>query len=83
MTSRSLRFGAAAFAAVAMVACAKPADKPVTDSTNPANATQTWPTVPSTDSTLKVDSTVATPTADSSAPQSDTAKPMPEPAKKP
>jgi hypothetical protein len=74
MTSRTLRFGAAVLASVALVACNKPADKPVTDTTAAANATPT-PTVAPTVDTAKHDSTAAKPKAD-------TAKPAPAPAKK-
>ncbi len=64
----------AAFAAVSLAACNKPADAPAsTDTTAPANAT---PTLSPTDSALKVDSTALKPTTDSAKPIADTAKPM-------
>ncbi len=76
MTIRTARLGAALFATIALVACAKPADKPLTDTTAAANATPTvaTPTVATpTDSAtaanaaqLKSDSTK--PTADSTKP---------------
>jgi hypothetical protein len=81
MTMRSLRLGAAALATVALAACNKPADKPVIDSTNPANATQSMPATP-VDSTVKPDSIAPKPATDSAKPMTttDSAKPMPAPA---
>ena len=73
MTSRTLRFGAAVLASVALVACNKPADKPVTDSTAAANATPT--VVAPVDSAIKLDSTASKAKADS-------AKPAPAEVKK-
>lgn len=75
MTSRTLRFGAAVLTSVALVACNKPADKPVTDSTAAANAVPTPPVAPTVDSAVKHDSATAKPKADA-------AKPAPAPAKK-
>ena len=73
MTSRTLRFGAAVLASVALVACKTPADKPVTDSTAAANAT---PTVAApVDSSVKIDSTAPKAKVDS-------AKPAPAEVKK-
>ncbi len=64
----------AAFAAVALAACNKPADTPaVTDTTAPANAA---PTVAPTDSTAKVDSTAPKAMTDSAKPTADTATPV-------
>ncbi len=63
----------AAFAAVALAACNKPAATPAPDSTAPANAT---PTVAPTDSTVKLDSIAPKPAMDSTKPTADTAKPV-------
>ncbi len=65
----------AAFAAVALAACNKPADTPaVVDSTaTPANAT---PTVAPTDSAVKTDSMAPKASMDSAKPTADTAKPV-------
>ena len=83
MTNRSLRLGAAALATVAFAACNKPADTPVTDSTNPAAATQSVPAVPTTDSVTKVDSAARKPAMDSAMPMPKTVQPQSLPAKKP
>ena len=66
MTSRTLRLGAAVLASVALVACNKPADKPVTDSTAAANATPT--VVAPVDSSIKLDSTAPKAKVDSARP---------------
>jgi hypothetical protein len=80
MTSRTLRFGAAVLASVALVACNKPADKPVTDSTGAASATPSVGTP--TDSSIKIDSTAPKATVDSAKPKVDSAKPAAAPVKK-
>ena len=74
MTSRTLRFSAAVLASVALVACNKPADKPTTDSTAAANATQTVTTP--VDSSIKIDSMAPKPTIDSTRLPIDSAKPL-------
>ena len=74
MTSRTLRFSAAVLASVALVACNKPADKPTTDSTAAANATQTITTP--VDSSIKIDSMAPKPTIDSTRLPIDSAKPL-------
>ena len=66
MTSRTLRFGATVLASVALVACNKPADKPVIDSTGAANATPTVATP--VDSSIKIDSTAPKAGVDSAKP---------------
>ncbi len=75
MNIRSLRLGAAALATVALAACNKPADAPVTDSANAANATQSMPATP-TDSMVKPDSVAIKPMIDSAKPTTDSAKPI-------
>ncbi len=74
MTIRTARLGAALLAATALVACAKPADKPVTDTTAAANATPTI--VAPIDSATAA--TAAQPKPDSAKPSSDSAKPAPK-----
>ena len=74
MTSRTLRLGATVLASVALVACNKPADKPTTDSTAAANATQTVTTP--VDSSIKIDSMAPKPTIDSTRLPIDSAKPV-------
>jgi hypothetical protein len=68
MTIRTITL--AAFATVALAACTKPADRPVSDSALPTNAT---PTVMPTDSVAPVDS--AKPDSTSPKPMTDSAKP--------
>ena len=80
MTSRTLRFGAAVLASVALVACNKPADKPVIDSTGAANATPTVATP--VDTSIKIDTAAKKATVDSAKPKADGAKPAMAPAKK-
>ena len=80
MTSRTLRFGAAILASVALVACNKPADKPVIDTTAAANATPSVGTP--TDPSIKIDTAAKKVTVDSAKPKADSAKPAPAPAKK-
>jgi hypothetical protein len=81
MTMRFLRLGAAALATVALAACNKPADQPVIDSTNPANATQSMPATP-VDSSVKPDSVAPKALIDSAKPMptTDSAKPTTAPA---
>ena len=71
MTIRTARLGTALFATIALVACAKPADKPVTDTTAAANATPT--VVAPTDSATAA--TAAQPKPDSAKPTTDSTKP--------
>ncbi len=71
MTIRPSRFGATLFASIALVACTKAADKPVTDSTAAANATPT--VVSPTDSAAPAH--VVPPKGDSTKPAADTTTP--------
>jgi hypothetical protein len=71
MTIRPSRLGAALFATIALVACTKPADKPVTDSTAAANATPA--VVAPIDSTAPAH--VVPPKPDSAKPTPDSTKP--------
>ena len=67
MTIRTPRLGAALLATIALAACAKPSDKPVTDTTAAAHAT---PTV-----VAPTDSTAPKPSVDSARPATDSTKP--------